>query len=111
MSVQNPPASRARLAGQPTDGRAGVRRPIRFLGKAFTSEAEFMQAFPAYGSHGCIRAIRAGCETPHEVEVWLYEQSPEARRRMRDALRRNREQMAKAGLTGRGPRSKRRRAA
>lgn len=45
---------------------------ITFMGQQFDTREALARAFPGYGGDEAIRAIRAGCTTVMEVELWSY---------------------------------------
>ena len=47
-----------------------AEKPLQFLGRSM-SKAEFEREFPAYANY--LPLIRAGADTPHKVEVALYQ--------------------------------------
>lgn len=55
-----------------TAARANKAGALRFMGQEFATPWELRTAFPAYASDDCLRAIRAGCDTPLAVEQFCW---------------------------------------
>ena len=45
---------------------------MRFMGQDFADVAALRREYPAFSSEGCVRAIRAGCDTPLAVEQFCW---------------------------------------
>ena len=43
---------------------------MRFMGQDFADVAALRREYPAFSSEGCVRAIRAGCDTVDAVETF-----------------------------------------
>ena len=43
---------------------------MRFMGQTFPDVAALRREYPAFASEGCVRAIRAGCDTVDAVETF-----------------------------------------
>ena len=43
---------------------------MRFMGQDFADVAALRREYPAFASDGCVRAIRAGCDTVDAVETF-----------------------------------------
>ena len=46
--------------------------PLHFMGQDFADVAALRSEYPAFASEGCVRAIRAGCDTPLAVEQFCW---------------------------------------
>lgn len=46
--------------------------PIIFMGQQFDTREALARAFPGFAGDEALRAIRAGCTTVMEVELWSY---------------------------------------
>ena len=44
--------------------------PLHFMGQDFADVAALRREYPAFASEGCVRAIRAGCDTVDAVETF-----------------------------------------
>lgn len=44
--------------------------PLHFMGEDFADVAALRREYPAFASEGCVRAIRAGCDTVDAVETF-----------------------------------------
>lgn len=62
---------------------------MRFMGQEFANREELKRAFPAFAGDDAVRAIRAGAQTPMEVEVKCLEFRKGARQRALAAARSN----------------------
>ena len=46
---------------------------MRFMGQDFADVAALRREYPAFASEGCVRAIRAGCDTVDAVEIFDWQ--------------------------------------
>ena len=46
---------------------------MRFMGQDFADVAALRREYPAFASEGCVRAIRAGCDTVDAVETFDWQ--------------------------------------
>jgi hypothetical protein len=54
-------------------------KPLIFLGQTFEQDEAFRKVFPAYYEHRAL--IRAGCDTPHKIELALYAKRKKGKRK------------------------------
>jgi len=46
--------------------------PLRFMGQEFDGRDALAKEYPRFAGDDAYRAIRAGCETPFDVEVFCF---------------------------------------
>lgn len=56
---------------------------LTFLGHTFEEAQDFQRAYPKFASY--VREVRAGADTPHKLEVAVYEKRKRAKKGRRMA--------------------------
>lgn len=79
---------------------------LRFLGNEYATVLALRLDYPAFAGDDCLRALRAGCTTPLEVEVFCTERRRIAYAKSRESAR-NSQHGAKHALPPKNPKRRR----
>ena len=62
---------------------------LQFMGETFDGVEHLRRFYPAYCGNDAIRAIQAGAQSPHQVEMHVYRNSAAFKRKQLEAARAN----------------------
>lgn len=93
-----------------TNNRLHAKGALRFMDQDFATVEDLRRAYPAFAGDDAIRAMRAGCTTPMEVEKFCWRRKNEGYVKARAAAQRS-QYSARHALGALKSKGKRRKAA